>query len=348
MVGGEATLDDVLVVQRETQTVRAVEPRTGQEKWNFSVSQHNLDLSSGMADLCPQQNEEEAYLQHTSASGEVFKAVVSDGVICSVEKAAPDVIRWSRNFKSPIVHAWHLVGGRLVKVDLFSSSALPNKRKNEDGLQPPPALYVGTHNRQLYIQESRGMEEARVHAGLEGDPALHTPPRVAWRPYLISSASRTPVINHGAPAAVDSTSLPLLTHDDSMGQNTALAIFYGGEGEYPFDSGLYLFPEEPDLDYDPILDYHDANDSGLDDDDQGDNEDQDELPPILGDSQVVQIVFVSLWYWWREVVLISVVTALILNLAVTRPIIRRLRLNFRQRLDQMARRRPVSVTLQMR
>lgn len=31
------TMDDVLVVQRETQTVRALEPRTGMEKWNFSV-----------------------------------------------------------------------------------------------------------------------------------------------------------------------------------------------------------------------------------------------------------------------------------------------------------------------
>ena len=49
---GDDNMDDVLVVQRETQTVRAVEPRTGQEKWNFSVSQHHLEFNAGLADLC--------------------------------------------------------------------------------------------------------------------------------------------------------------------------------------------------------------------------------------------------------------------------------------------------------
>jgi len=67
---GAATLDDVLVVQRETQTVRAVEPRTGQEKWNFSVSQHNLELSSS---LCHQQEQD---IDLTVHEDEIFKAVV--------------------------------------------------------------------------------------------------------------------------------------------------------------------------------------------------------------------------------------------------------------------------------
>ena len=37
-------MEDVLVIQRESQTVRAVEPRTGSEKWNFSVSQHHVQF----------------------------------------------------------------------------------------------------------------------------------------------------------------------------------------------------------------------------------------------------------------------------------------------------------------
>jgi len=97
------------------------------------------------------------------------------------------------------------------------------------------------------------MEEARVHAGLQGaSDVLQSAPRVTWRPYLISSASRTPVINHGARGKGEGKSgndVPLLTQVED-GQTTALAVFYG---EYPFDSGLYLFPEELDLDYDPIL-----------------------------------------------------------------------------------------------
>ncbi len=149
---GDDSMDDVLIVQRETQTVRAVEPRTGHEKWNFSVSQHSVELSSGLEDLCGSGDDGE---DGDTESDESFKAVVSDGVICSVDKARPDEIRWKHSFDVPIVHAWQMVGGKLVKVDLFSTSALPEKTpglegENEDG--QAPLLYIGRHNNQLYIQ----------------------------------------------------------------------------------------------------------------------------------------------------------------------------------------------------
>ena len=35
-----------MIVKRETQVVRAVEPRTGSEKWNFSVSTHHLTFQT--------------------------------------------------------------------------------------------------------------------------------------------------------------------------------------------------------------------------------------------------------------------------------------------------------------
>merc|ERR1719210_449253 len=38
----ETDLEDIVIVKRETQVVRAIEPRTGSEKWNFSVSTHHL------------------------------------------------------------------------------------------------------------------------------------------------------------------------------------------------------------------------------------------------------------------------------------------------------------------
>ena len=67
-----------------------------QEKWNFSVSQHNLDLKPGLEDLCGGDNdtdeeEDEAFDDLTSSLSEVFKAVVSDGIICSVDKEKPEV-----------------------------------------------------------------------------------------------------------------------------------------------------------------------------------------------------------------------------------------------------------------
>ena len=64
--------------------------------------------------------------------------------------------------------------------------------------------------------------------------------------------SRTPIINHGSGPPSD---LPLLTHDKKTAENTALAVIADAGSEYPFDSGLYLFPDEPNLDYDIVEDF---------------------------------------------------------------------------------------------
>ena len=63
---------------------------------------------------------------------------------------------------------------------------------------------------------------------------------------------RTPIINHGSGPP---SGLPLLTHDKKSAENTALAVIADAGFEYPFDSGLYLFPDEPNLDYDIVEDY---------------------------------------------------------------------------------------------
>lgn len=128
----EESLDDILILQSETQTVRAVEPRTGFEKWNFSVSQHNLDIIPGLDDGCGGEDDEvEEIDDEVDDESEQFKAVVSDGIICSVRKLRPDQINWSKKFDAPIVHAWHVVNGKAVKVDLFSSSKFPPKTPSE-------------------------------------------------------------------------------------------------------------------------------------------------------------------------------------------------------------------------
>ena len=50
------------------------------------------------------------------------------------------------------------------------------------------------------------------------------------------------------------------------------------------------------------------------------------------------MVFVSLWYWWKEVMFISFVTAFFMNVLITRPLLREMRHTFRRRLDQVLRR----------
>ena len=49
----------------------------------------------------------------------------------------------------------------------------------------------------------------------------------------------------------------------------------------------------------------------------------------------------SLWNWWKEVVFISIFTALMMNLLITQPAINRIRENFRVTLERISRRQPV-------
>ena len=66
---------------------------------------------------------------------------------------------------------------------------------------------------------------------------------------------RTTIINHGARPTKTQTELPMLTYDPSTAESTALAVFnQGGNAEYPYDSGLYFYPEEANLEYDLVED----------------------------------------------------------------------------------------------
>jgi len=142
-------------------------------------------------------------------------------------------------------------------VNLFSNAHIPRRDvspSEEASDDPRPLLYLGTFKSQLYIQESERQRKTATRVPLDNQhlqpPFFHFP-RITWRPYLISASSRTPIINHGAEPPGD---LPLLTHDKRRAENTALAVVGDAGSDYPFDSGLYLFPDEPHLDYDLVED----------------------------------------------------------------------------------------------
>ena len=60
------------------------------------MSQHHLDLKPGLEDLCGNETDDDDVVDADSndlldEEDEVFKAVVSDGIICSVDKEKPEV-----------------------------------------------------------------------------------------------------------------------------------------------------------------------------------------------------------------------------------------------------------------
>ena len=241
----------------------------------MNPEQHSVEVQRGVEDLCDNPDAIDDYDDLTDDDDAVMKAVVSEGLLCSMDRTAPDEVDWRRKFDAPIVHAWRIRNGRAVPIDLFSTSSMPDKMPSiEDELDmaadfhvQTPLLYIGTHNRQLYIQESERARARNKKVRLDLQAPLSAQfPKVSWRPYLISSHTRTPVINHGqgGGAASDRNpdQLPMLTYDSDTADTTALAVINGGgPAGYPFDSGLYLFPDtEQQLEYEPPAGSSDSGD----------------------------------------------------------------------------------------
>ncbi|XP_076248743.1 eukaryotic translation initiation factor 2-alpha kinase isoform X2 [Calliopsis andreniformis] len=118
---GEGYIDqEVLIIQRYQQTVRAVEPRTGIERWNFSVGQHDLIL-------VPQSDCRNKFASHVADID--IKVVIPDGLIWAVNRNNPKDKLWQYKFDSPIVTIWRedtnirsSGHNSLKEVNLFDSS----------------------------------------------------------------------------------------------------------------------------------------------------------------------------------------------------------------------------------
>jgi translation initiation factor 2-alpha kinase 3 len=76
----------VLLVKRDSQTIRAVEPRTGAERWNYSVAQLELKLAHEPGVDCHDL---------TGAQDDVqIKVIVPEGLVCALSKREPHRILW--------------------------------------------------------------------------------------------------------------------------------------------------------------------------------------------------------------------------------------------------------------
>jgi len=311
------TLKDILVVQRNVQTVKAHLPRTGEQKWNFSVSLHDVNFYPGV-NLCEDVEVEQEDYEKQEGDNIQLKAVVPEGVLCATESKS-DQVKWRRKFQTPLVDVWKISGDTLEHVDLFSKNTVPKRSILVDDDDDPdddesPELYIGIHQRQMYIQESILMQrqtgEGITDLIQNPDGGEVSFPRVKWKPYLVSP-SRTPYFDHGL-----SPDIPLLTFDQTLettdAGSTALAIM-GNTAEYPYDSGYYLYSDKVSLNAE-------------------DPRNLTVIPPDEVESEtVVEFVYMNLWHWWKEVIFISLFTALMMNMLIYRPIVHQMRDNFQQR-----------------
>ncbi|XP_033222312.1 eukaryotic translation initiation factor 2-alpha kinase isoform X2 [Belonocnema kinseyi] len=297
---GESYVEpEVLVIQRYQQTVRAAESRSGYERWNFSVGHHGLSLT-------PNENLD-CHYKKTQISLDIdIKVIVPEGIIWAVDRNNPTSKLWEYKFDSPIMSVWkedsnyEANGNSAVKeINLFEIS----QRLWHPEFAFSPGLYLGMHNQQLYVQENPTLKSL-----LEPSISLKdNVPKFPWKPYPAIAFSG----NDKLELDVDNS---LESKDDV--QSTALSVLYSSN--YINGNGFYLYSKEQLIINSesqckkttiPEITNVSAEEESLIDE----FEEQEE--------EILRPMIVSLWFWWKEVVLISITTAILLNFMITQSLL---------------------------
>lgn len=288
---GYLEYENVLIIRRFQQTVRAIEPRTGNERWNFSVGQHNLKLDRHIND-CP----------NTVLDIEI-KAVISEGLIWATNKSNPTVKLWQHQFDVPIVSIW-----REDTAKTFSNEGYFGNKKQINYLEQinlfddsqwvwrsaytaSPSLYLGMHERQLYVQENPNLENS-----LDLFPKNVQCKKYFWQPHPADVTALTNTFPNE------------ISVETNEAYNTALSVLYNSE--YINGNGFFLYSTEQ------LSENEQCN---IKDNITKNNINTDMKEHVIEEetNTPVQIIIVSLWYWWKEVLIISITSAILLNFMLT-------------------------------
>lgn len=226
---------------------------------------------------------------------------------------------------------------KLQSIDLFSSAQwlweqdeeLQQQQQQEEGKRPliAPSIYLGMYNKQLYIQESirirqEIMDQTQNFQQLTGD--INLMPKIPWRPIAASSNSLVIFQEEQDPVVIGDQpeSNELMPYDD---QNFAVAAqsvlnaseFVNGNGFYFYTDTKWEQPSgalecgtndtPPEI---PAIETGPGNNNTI-----GNHSINDDLGFSLDDIDApVKVVILSLWFWWKEIVVIAFTSAVLLNM----------------------------------
>uniref|UniRef100_A0A3Q0T1G6 Eukaryotic translation initiation factor 2-alpha kinase 3 n=1 Tax=Amphilophus citrinellus TaxID=61819 RepID=A0A3Q0T1G6_AMPCI len=256
----EVESEDVLLLQRTQKTVRAIRPRSGMEKWNFSVG--NFELK-----LVPEMQSAMNFLEGKMANGDswkasqrvitdeptekqqtknqnqhldlVIKVSVPDWKVMAFSTGPDGQLVWEHQFCTPIASAWLVGGGKVTPISLFDDTAYSSQSEtDEDEEEGDPAqgaaessVYLGMFQGQLYLQSSVKISEKFPSKAIASEKDIIPLPIVKWKP-LIHSPSRTPALV-GSDEFDKCLNNDKFSHDEYS--NGALSIL-----QYPYDNGYYF------------------------------------------------------------------------------------------------------------
>lgn len=325
--------NSVLIITRNTQVVRSVDIKSGHEKWNFSVGQHEIRLPPASKtsqiedddddddeandnDDADEGNENERIPIFTSfqqcpyeekyaadADYENFlRLVVPEGRVVALDKEDSSSVHWEHKFDSPLAKAWLYRNGQLETLSLFDSRHVPtvnaySSEDQENESMPQPLLYIGLHQKLLYIQPSPQMETVlRSFPSSRIGHVLDSNIQVAWRPYLNTASVRTPIFSGNQPGGKNARSNEEVEESD----DTSLSVWHE---DYPFDSGYFLYPE-----------FKDSRSSKkgrvmlL----------EDLRPKFKPEEPVMGSLSITLWKYWKEVMMFSLFMSVAIHFTLSK------------------------------
>ncbi|XP_065071715.1 eukaryotic translation initiation factor 2-alpha kinase 3-like [Rhopilema esculentum] len=276
---------DIFVIRRTQKVVRAVDLKTGEERWNFSVG--NFDVS--YLDSPGHQQSCEKYSENSNLK---MKFNVAKGLLEAFRQNSETDVEWSFRFDSPIADVWKLDNKVIKPVDILRYGLLKDMMDNE--ISREPILYLGVYEGQMYAQSLQFNMPQRLpkdpsldHEGasnsnevsLFGQPYLGT-----WRPYIGSSPSRTP----------------------SLMNKNGLTVW--NQLDYPFDNGFCMIALKRITALKKL-----------------EKKEQPEKTnkSVIEDPYTYDFVPVSLFERWREILLLAVLISIFLQYTIFKFIRRR-------------------------
>ncbi|TKS87230.1 Eukaryotic translation initiation factor 2-alpha kinase 3 [Collichthys lucidus] len=258
--------EDMLLLQRTQKTVRAIRPRSGMEKWNFSVGNFELklvpEMPSGINFLEGEVANAEAWRESqriiTDEPKEteqtenepnqnqhldlVIKVSVPDWKVMAFSTDPDGQLVWERQFCTPIASAWLVGGGKVTPIALFDDNGYSNQSETDDEEDDDDtakardaaesSVYLGMFQGQLYLQSSVRITEKFPSKAIGSEKDIIPLPTVKWKP-LIHSPSRTP-------ALVGSDEFDKCLNNDKFSHeeysNGALSVL-----QYPYDNGYFPY-----------------------------------------------------------------------------------------------------------
>ncbi|XP_061700737.1 eukaryotic translation initiation factor 2-alpha kinase 3 isoform X2 [Syngnathoides biaculeatus] len=257
--------EDVLLLQRTQKTVRAIRPRSGTEKWNFSVgnfelkflpeAQSAIDLLEGEVakgdpwwrgerqKIISEDSREQAGNEKIHNLDLVIKVSVPDWKVMAFSTEPGGQLVWEHQFCTPIASAWLVGGGgKVTPISLFDDTAYSDQSETDEEDDDDDAsdkskdasassVYLGMFQGQLYLQSSVRITEKFPSKAIGSEKDIIPLPTVKWKP-LIHSPSRTPALV-GSDEFDKCLNNDKFSHDEYS--NGALSIL-----QYPYDNGYYF------------------------------------------------------------------------------------------------------------